>query len=375
MTTRATAAVLEKPRDLQLREFPIPQIGLEDGILRVEACGLCGTDYEQWQGHLHDWGGGLPIIPGHEVIGFIEAVGANAAKRWKVKEGDRVAVEPVIPCGHCPQCASGAYTRCEADSGYGLYHGTQVAPSLWGGYSTHLYLHPRAMLHHLPPHVPPDVMTLFNPLSNAVRWIYEVGKVGLGATVVITGPGQRGLLAAFVAKQAGTASVIVTGTSKDAQRLELARQFGACATINVDKDDPVARVRTLTNGKLADIVLDVSAGATAPVVQAVDMVRRGGRIVLAGLKGRNPLKDFLVDKVVFREIELVGVLSAGWTACETAIDLVSRHGKELAPLCSHVFPLSQAAEAVRALGRETAGERDAVHVTLQVAGERRAGGH
>jgi alcohol dehydrogenase len=225
------------------------------------------------------------------------------------------------------------------------------------------------MLHHLPSHVPPDVMTLFNPLSNAVRWIYEVGKVGLGSTVVIAGPGQRGLLATFIAKQAGAASVIVTGTSKDAQRLELARQFGARATINVDKDDPVARVLALTNGKLADIVLDVSAGATAPVVQAVDMVRRGGRIVLAGLKGRNPLKDFLVDKVVFREIELVGVLSAGWTACEVAIDLVGQHGKQLAPLCSHVFRLSEAAEAVRTLGRESVGERDAVHVTLQVAGK------
>ena len=218
MTIRATAAVLEKPRDLQLRDFTVPDIGPDEGLLRVEACGLCGTDYEQWQGHLRDWGGGLPIIPGHEVIGFIEAVGSNAAKRWKVAEGDRVAVEPVIPCGHCSQCVTGAYTRCETDSGYGLYHGTKVAPLLWGGYATHLYLHPRAMLHHLPTGVPPDVMTLFNPLSNAVRWIYEVGKVGLGSTVVVSGPGQRGLLATFVAKQAGATSIIVTGIGKDARR-------------------------------------------------------------------------------------------------------------------------------------------------------------
>jgi len=128
-------------------------------------------------------------------------------------------------------------------------------------------------------------------------------------------------------------------------------------------------VRALTDGKLADIVLDVSAGSTAPVAQAIDMVKRGGRIVLAGLKGHNPLKDFPVDKVVFAEIELIGVLSAGWTACETAIDLVGRHGKELTPLCSHSFPLSQATAAVRTLGRESTGERDAAHVTLQVADE------
>src|SRR6184192_3552547 len=101
MAKRATAAVLNRPRDFQFREFPIPEIGPEDGILRVQACGLCGTDYEQWQGHLRDWGGGLPIIPGHEVIGFVEGIGEKAAERWKLKEGDRVAIEPVIPCGHC----------------------------------------------------------------------------------------------------------------------------------------------------------------------------------------------------------------------------------------------------------------------------------
>ncbi len=367
MAKKATAAVLEQPRDFQFREFPIPDIGPEEGILRVEACGLCGTDYEQWQGHLRDWGGGLPIIPGHEVIGFVEAVGAQAAKRWKVKEGDRVAIEPVIPCGHCSQCVVGAYTRCETDSGYGLYHGTAVAPSLWGGYATHLYLHPRTMLHRLPGDVPADLMTLVNPLSNAVRWVYEVGKVGFGSTVVIEGPGQRGLLATLVAREAGASCIIVTGTGKDAERLNLARQLGAHAVINVDTEDPVERVRALTAGKLADIVLDVSAGATAPVLQAVDMVKRGGRIVLAGLKGKNTLNNFYIDKVVFREIELIGVLSAGWSSCETAIELVKRFKKELAPLCSNSFPLEEATEAVKTLGREGKNAAKVTHVTLQVA--------
>lgn len=362
----ATAAVLERPREFQLREFPIPQIGPDEGLLRVEACGLCGTDYEQWQGHLRDWGGGLPIIPGHEVIGFIEAVGAEAAARWRVKEGDRVAVEPVIPCGHCPQCVTGVYTRCEADSGYGLYHGIKVKPSLWGGYATHLYLHPRAMLHRLSANVPPDLMTLFNPLSNAVRWVYEVGKVGLGDTVVIEGPGQRGLLATFIAKKAGAARIVVTGTEKDTERLRLARRLGADVVVNVDRDDPVARVRDLTKGRLADLVLDVSAGATTPILQAVDMVKRGGRIVLAGLKGYNLLNNFVVDKVVFREIEIVGVLSAGWSACETAIRLIESLGDELATLCTHSFPLTQVTEAVQTLGRERNSGAHVIHVTLQI---------
>jgi threonine dehydrogenase-like Zn-dependent dehydrogenase len=360
----ALAAVLETPRRLRIREFSIPEVGRDGGLLRVEACGLCGTDYEQWQGHLRDWGGGMPIIPGHEVLGHIEAIGPEAAKRWNVKEGDRVAIEPVIPCGHCSRCVLGAYTRCEADMGYGLYHGTDKPPSLWGGYATHLYLHPRSMVHRLPEGIAPDVMSLFNPLSNAIRWVYEVGRVGLGSSVVIAGPGQRGLLAALAARRAGATAVIVTGTDRDKHRLELASRLGASATINVEQEDPNARVREITRGALVDVVLDVSAGAVEPVRQAVDMVKRGGRIVLAGLKGRNPLGDFLIDKVVFREIELVGVLSAGWTSCELAIDMIQRFASELTPLCSHSFSLSDSNDAVATLGRESESAVEVVHVTL-----------
>lgn len=316
---KAVAAVLENPRDFQFREFPIPEVGVDDAVLRVEACGLCGTDYEQYLGHLKDWGGGMPIIPGHEIMGFIERIGPQASKLWNVKEGDRVAIEPVIPCGHCADCVAGAYTRCQSDLGYGLYQSTKVAPSLWGGYATHAYLHPRTMVHKLPAGVPSDLMSLVNPLSNAIRWVYEAGGAGLGSTVVIEGPGQRGLLAVVAAKKAGASTIIVTGTGRDAARLDLARKLGASATIDVDVEDPVARVAELTDGRLADVVLDVSAGAVKPVLQAIDMCRRGGRIVLAGLKGKNELNGFPVDKVVFREIELVGVLSAGWQSTEMAI--------------------------------------------------------
>lgn len=364
--TKAVAAVLESPRNFLFREFAIPEVAQDDAVLRVEACGLCGTDYEQWLGHLADWGGGMPIIPGHEVMGFVERVGPRASKLWDVKEGDRVAIEPVIPCGHCADCVQGAYTRCHSDMGYGLYQGTDVAPSLWGGYATHIYLHPRTMVHKLPATVPTDLMTLFNPLSNAIRWIYEVGGVGLGSTVVIEGPGQRGLLAVAAARKAGAANIIITGTSRDTQRLALARALGASATINVEEENPVERVRELTHGVLADVVLDVSAGAVAPVVQAIDMCKRGGRIVLAGLKGKNKLNDFPVDKVVFREIQLVGVLSAGWQSTEMAIRMIEQDGASLQALCSHSFPLDHVTDAVRTLGRERADSNDAVHVNLTI---------
>jgi alcohol dehydrogenase len=360
----ASALVLESPRQFVQREFPLPAIGQDDALLRVEACGLCGTDYEQWLGHMAGWGGGMPIIPGHEIMGFIERIGPVAAKRWGVKEGDRVAIEPIIPCGHCEDCVRGFYTRCQSDLGYGLYQGIDVAPSLWGGYATHVYLHPRTMVHKLPGDIPTDIMTLVNPLSNAIRWVYEVGGAALGKSVVICGPGQRGLLAVAAARKAGATTIIVTGTGMDESRLELALRLGATAVINVEKEDPVARVSELTGGGMVDVVLDVSSGSAAPIVQGIDMVKRGGKVVLAGLKGKNRLDNFPVDKVVLREIELVGVLSAGWTSTEMAIDMLREDADDLKALCSHTFSLVDGTEAVRTLGRELMDGNDAVHVTL-----------
>jgi threonine dehydrogenase-like Zn-dependent dehydrogenase len=363
---RAVAAVLESARNFQFREFPVPEVSDDDAVVKVEASGLCGTDYEQYLGGL-SFGDGMPIIPGHEIIGRIERIGATAAKRWGVDVGDRVTVEPIIPCGVCEGCVDGAFTRCRSGLGYGMYQGTGATPSLWGGYATHVYLHPRALVHKLPEDIPTDVTTLVNPLSNAIRWIYEVGGAGLGSTVVIAGPGQRGLLAAAAAKKAGAETIIVTGTTADGSRLELARSLGATTTINVDEEDPVARVTEVTDGAMADVVLDVSAGAMAPILQGIDMLRRGGRLVLAGLKSGNKLNDVPIDQVVLREIELRGVVSGGYQSTELAINMIREMVETLVPLCTHTFALQDVTDAVRTLGREITDGTDAVHITLTSA--------
>ena len=367
MSAKATAAVLTEPRSFEFQDFDIPEIGAEDAILRIEAAGLCGTDYEQYAGHLKGTAWDVtPIIPGHEIMGWIDRIGAGAAKRWNVKEGDRVVVESIIPCGHCFQCAIGATTLCESNLGYGLYASTEVAPSLWGGYATHMYLHPKVQVHKVPSGIPRDILSLFNPLSNAVRWAYEAPNTGIGDTIVIEGPGQRGLLSVVAAKEAGAGTIIITGTSQDKHRLELAKQLGATATINVDEEDAVERVMELTDNRKADVVLDVSAGATQPVVDAVDMVRRGGKIVLAGLKGFRAVDNLVTDKIVINEIQVMGVLSAGWVPIEKSLDILSRRGADLKPLCTHMFPLEDTDKAVRALGREYDDGTEVVHIALDV---------
>ena len=141
----ARALVLEAPRRLTCRELPLPDIGDDDGLLRVEACGLCGTDHEEFTGELFP---GYAFVPGHESVGVIEQLGSRAAERWGVTVGDRVAVEVFMSCRTCDACRAGAYQRCAR---HGLAHmygyvDVEEQPSLWGGYAEHQYLAPDSML-------------------------------------------------------------------------------------------------------------------------------------------------------------------------------------------------------------------------------------
>ena len=364
----AHAAVLTGPRRLEMQDFPLPEIAADDGLLRVEANGLCGTDYHQYRCEYKLDGGKLPIIPGHEPIGWIEKIGANAAKRWNLSEGDRVVLKAPLPCGRCRQCRMGATQRCERRMGYGLLLPTDVPPSLWGGYSTHLYLHPDAQMKKAPTDIPSDVLTLFNPLSGVVHWLLETPKLRAGEHVVILGPGQRGILAVLAARFAGAKTVTISGLSHDAGRLALAQEFGADVTVDVSKEDIVERVRQVTGGEMADVVLDISDGSTEPVLQAVELVRRGGRIVLAGLKSGKPVNGLVTDKIVAGELQVLGGFSSTTESLLTALEILKAHQDKLGRICSHSFPLNQADLAVRTLGREVDDGTEVLHITLVVAG-------
>ncbi len=365
MAEMAQAAVLTARRTFDYREVALPDIGPEEGLLRVEAAGLCGTDHEQYDGLLVGGPlGTLPITPGHEILGFIDKVGAAAAKRWGVREGDRVIMETSIPCGECLACHDGRPIFCTRGWGYGLRRGFDEPPHLWGGYATHLYLHPQARLHKAPSNIPTGAMSLFNPLANAVRWAGKRPNLQEGQTIVIEGPGQRGLASVIVARETGCERIIVTGTSKDAERLALARKLGAHDTIVVDREDPVSRVDEITGGRKADVVIDVSAGSTEPLLQAVDMVKKGGTVVVAGLKTNNALNNFLSDKLIFGEISMLGVLSSDWEDTERAIELLEKYWKDLEPLTTHGYAISEAEKAVQVLGREIEDGPEPIHIYL-----------
>jgi len=346
-------------RDLRAASFPLPDIGHDDALLRIEACGICGSDYEQFDGALPVR---FPVIPGHEPVGVIERIGEDAARRWGVREGDRVGVETLIPCGACGECAQGRYRLCRGD-GRGLaaygYRSIERPPSLWGGYAQYLYLEPRSLVHRIAKDVPPELAVLFNPLGAGFRWAVQMPRLQVGETIVVLGPGQRGIASVIAAREAGAGAIIVTGLARDEQKLALCRSYGAHHTIDVERDDPVKAVRELTNGRMADVVIDVTAYAVEAVTQAVDLAKRGGRVVLAGTKGPKPVPGFLSDRVVTKELTVMGALGVDWPAYEQAVRLIESGKYDLAAMHTHTLPLGEAERGLDLLARN-----EAVHIAL-----------
>jgi alcohol dehydrogenase len=233
----ARALVLEEPRRLAVREFPLPVVGDDDALVRVQACGLCGTDREQYTGELR---GGFAFVPGHETVGAIEAIGPRAAERWAVAEGDRVAVEVFQSCRDCNACRAGEYRRCErhglADM-YGFIPSTAHRGCGVDTPNTSTWRPIRWCCRSRQRSIPSwqRCSTHSGPESVGAQRYRAPG----GDVVAVLGPGIRGLCAAAAAKEAGAGFVLVTGLGpRDSERLALASEFGADLAVDVAVDDP-----------------------------------------------------------------------------------------------------------------------------------------
>ncbi len=354
MSTRlgdARALVLEAPRRLTARGFSLPDLGDDDGLLRVDACGLCGTDHEEFTGELFP---GYAFVPGHETVGVLEHVGTRAAARWGVHTGRRVAVEVFLSCRDCLACRNGEYRRCTRHGLADMYGFVPVdrAPGLWGGYAEYQYLAPDSMLLAIPDSLDPITATMFNPLGAGIRWAVTVPQTQPGDVVAVLGPGVRGLSACAAAKHAGAGFVLVTGRgARDSVRLDVAKNFGADVTVDVDAADPVHALREATGG-LADVVVDVTAKAPAALGQAVRLARPGGTIVIAGTRGSHETPGFVPDAVVYKELRILGALGVDTVAYQQALDLLASRRFPFEDLPRRLVGL----DGVDALLRDMAGE-------------------
>jgi threonine dehydrogenase-like Zn-dependent dehydrogenase len=226
-----------------------------------------------------------------------------------------------------------------------------------------MFLDAGTIVHRVDPALPPQIAVMFNPLGAGFRWAVEIPNTRPGDTVVILGPGQRGLASVLACREAGAGRIVVTGLAADARKLALAREFGAHVAIDVENEDARRRIREETGGLGADVVVDVSSYSTAPVADALDYVRPGGTVVLAGVKGFKPVPDFVSDKIVMKEISIRGAIGVTSSGYRSAIRLLESRRYPVERMHTHDFALRDAERAIRTLAREIPGE-ESIHSCL-----------
>jgi threonine dehydrogenase-like Zn-dependent dehydrogenase len=365
---RARAAVQVGPRKYAVQDFEIPKAGADDAIIRVEACGLCGSDDDQYDGKLDAMGLRFPVIPGHEPIGIIEEIGLEAARRWGLQQGDRVAVEPTLGCGRCRACMTGNHRRCRVGRpGVRLaacgFIPTTIKPALWGGLAEYMYLDPNAAVHKVSRDIPAELAALFQPMAAGISWAHREPNTRIGDTVVIFGAGQRGLTSIIAAREAGAAAVFAVARRQSAHRLALAREFGADEAVFSD-EDVVKRLRELTHGEGADVVVDVTAETMTPIPAAIEIAKPGGTIILAGVKGPGMyLQKVEHDRIFAKELTIKGVKNADYHSFEIAIKLIESGKYPLDKMHTHSFGLSNLEKALLTLAGRVPGE-NAISVSI-----------
>jgi threonine dehydrogenase-like Zn-dependent dehydrogenase len=365
MGGHVSAAVRTGPSRTELRDFPMPDVSEDGALLEMEVAGICGTDVKMYQAPRIT----APVIMGHENVGVIAKAGTQFKERKGVEEGDRVFVEHYLPCFKCEWCHLGEYRHCWATDWrynpealrYG-YTSAERAPHLWGGFAQYMYLPWNAVIHKVPDSVTSELAGIVTPLSNGIEWALFDCHVGFNSTVLIQGPGQQGLSQVVACKQAGASLIIVTGTGKDAARMDVAKTLGADVVIDVEQEDPLERTREITGGKGVDVVLDCTAGAgTAPILLGVEALKRkAGTLLIQGEMREFP--GFPIGLITEKAITIKSARGHSFKACELALEQLASRRFPLDLLTTHTFGLDRVDLAIRSVGGE--GEAGVIHVSL-----------
>jgi L-iditol 2-dehydrogenase len=328
MAEMMDAVVVRAPMDFGLER--VPRLEAPDGglLLKVLACGLCGSDLRTLRsGHRKV---GFPWIIGHEVCGEVKALGSHYDGPWTV--GDRLAVGPLAYCGACDFCVDGKYELCE---GY-----REIGQAWPGGFAEYMAL-PRAAVRlgtilRAPSGLDPAYAAISEPVSSCVH-AQEEGEIGLGDTVAIIGTGPIGCIHTSLARTRGADRIIVADIVDE--RLQMAEAFEPDATVNAETTDLVDEVLRLTGGKGADVIITATP---APIVQvqAVEMARKGGRILLFGGLPKHRSKPGIDMNIVhYNALHLIGTTIFAPRHQRIALELMTSGRVPADRLVTHRFPL------------------------------------
>ncbi len=318
------------PGNVDLVNVDPPRPGEGEVIVEVQYGGVCGTDIHI----LHDLypKARPPVTLGHEFSGVVSELGPNV-RGWKV--GDRVTVESAAHfCRVCEFCRSGETQRCEEREGLGSGRD--------GGFASFVATRQDG-LYRLPDHVSFQEGALCEPLACAIHAVMERSSIEPGKTILVTGPGPIGLLVLQVAKAVG-ATVVISGTQGDEERLKIAKRIGADHCVQIEQQDLHLLIHELTDGLGVDAAYECS-GALGALSDCLQGVRKGSEIVQVGLFGRSIELNY--DDVTFKEVQVKGAFTHNPGTWEKAMELLRDRKVDLNSLVSGEFPLDQWEEAFR----------------------------
>jgi L-iditol 2-dehydrogenase len=317
------ALLLKEYKRLEMVQMAPPEIGPDDILVRVRACGICGSDVHGFDGST---GRRIPpLVMGHEAAGEVAATGANVRD---LREGDRVTFDSTIYCGRCFFCARGEVNLCENREVLGVSPG----PYRRHGAFAEFVAVPRRIVYRLPDNLSYQQAALIEAVSVAVHAVAISPKA---QSAVVVGAGMIGVLAAQALRAAGCPQVIVIDI--DDARLDRALQAGVTSALNSKTTDAPAMVRGMTDGRGVELAVEC-VGATDPIRTAISCTRKGGAVTLVGNVA--PAIELPLQEVVTRQLRLQGscASSGEYPQC---IDLLASGAIQVDSLISAVAPLSE----------------------------------
>ena len=325
------AAVLHAPRDLRIEEVPEPVVGPHDVLVKVGSVGICGSDVHYFKtGRIGDFVVREPMILGHETSGTVAAVGSAVTS---LSLGDRVALEPGIPCRRCEHCKTGRYNLCPDVRFF-------ATPPVDGSLCDYVVV-PADFAYAVPESVSLDAAALIEPVSVAIHACRR-GAVSAGQSLLIAGAGPIGLVTLMVARAFGATRVYVSDVQP--HRLKKAEELGAEAVFNAREVDVVKEVLAATGGKGVDVAIEC-AGAEAAFRSCLGVTKRGGVVVLVGL-GEEDTYRVPMMHITSKEIDIRGIFRYVYTY-PLAIELMISGRLNVEGIITHRFSFDDVHEAMR----------------------------
>lgn len=319
-------------------EVPVPEYGPNDVLIKIISTSICGTDI-----HIYNWDEWaqrtipVPMVIGHEYVGVVEAFGENV---HDVKVGELVSGEGHLVCGQCRHCRAGRGHLCPNTKGVGVNRP--------GCFAEYLVI-PVSNIWHCDPKIPRDVLSIFDPLGNAVHTALSFDL--LGEDVLITGAGPIGIMAAAIAKHAGARNIVITDMNP--YRLELAKKMGVTKAVDVSKEKLSDVIKELGMVGGFDVGLEMS-GNTHAFNDMIDAMYTGGNIALLGILPSNAAIDW--TKVIFKGLTIRGIYGRIMFETWYKMQAMVQSGLDVSPVITHRFKIDDYLEGFELMKSTNSGK-------------------